>query len=138
MRLLILLLRFGAVLTMAAFPAMLLPVAWMDGVHQWLGMGPLPRAPVVAYLTRSIAALYGFHGVLLWIVSTDPVRYRPIVSYLAVMNVLFGLMLIAIDLHAGLPALWTALEGPPVVGVGIAIGVLNRSVPVAATEVVRT
>ena len=68
-RLLVLLLRLAGAVTIAAFPAMLLPTDWMDATHRWLGLGELPRAPVVEYLTRSIAALYGFHGVLLLVVA---------------------------------------------------------------------
>jgi urea transporter len=101
----------------------------MAATHARLGLGEFPRAPVVDYLARSIAALYGFHGVLVLIVSTDPIRYRPIVWFIAVMNVFFGLMIVAIDLHAGLPAFWTALEGPPIVAFGVVIAVLNRRMP---------
>ena len=37
------------------------------------------------------------------------------------MNVVFGLMLFAIDLHAGLPVTWTVFEGPPLVGIGVLV-----------------
>jgi hypothetical protein len=120
-------LRLSGVILLAAFPAMLLPVEWMAATHQRLGLGEFPRAPVVEYLTRSIAALYGFHGVLVLLVSWDPVRYRTIVSYLAVMNITFGLMMVAIDLRAGLPVLWTLLEGPPIASLGVVMAVLNGS-----------
>ena len=118
-------LRLAGVVTMTAFLAMLLPTDWMASTHQWLGLGEFPRAPVVDYLARSIAALYGFHGVLLWIIATDPRKYRALVWYVAAMNVVFGLMVIAIDVHAGMPAFWTLAEGPPIVAFGIVIGVLN-------------
>jgi hypothetical protein len=91
-RLLVILLRLAGAVTIAAFPAMLLPTEWMDTTHRWLGLGDLPRAPIVEYLTRSVAALYGFHGVLLLVVSRDPGRYRAIVRYLGVMNVAAGLL----------------------------------------------
>ena len=120
-------LRLSGVVLLAAFPAMLLPVEWMAATHQRLGLGEFPRAPVVEYLTRSIAALYGFHGVLVLLVSRDPVRYRAIVSYLAVMNITFGLMMVAIDLRAGLPLVWTLLEGPPIASLGVVMAVLNGS-----------
>src|SRR5687768_18496075 len=110
---------------MTAFLAMLLPVDWMASTHQWRGLGEFPRAPVVDYLARSIAALYGFHGVLLWIIATDPRKYRALVWYVAAMNVVFGLLVIAIDVHAGMPAFWTLAEGPPIVAFGIVIGALN-------------
>jgi hypothetical protein len=112
---------------MLAFLAMLLPVDWMAATHPWLGLGAFPRTPIVDYLTRSIAALYGFHGVFVWIVSVDPVRYRAFVWFVAVMNVVFGAMMLAIDLHAGMPALWTAIEGPSIMAMGVAIAAAARS-----------
>jgi hypothetical protein len=125
-RLLVLLLRLAGCITVTAFLAIFLPVEWMASTHQWLGLGEFPRAPIVDYLARSVAALYGFHGGLLLLVSRDPVRYRSIVSYIAFLNVLFGLIVFGIDVHAGLPAMWTLLEGPPIVMMGIVIAILNR------------
>jgi hypothetical protein len=121
-----LLLRLGGALLVTAFLAVLLPVDWMASTHQWLGMGELPRAPVVDYLARSVAALYGFHGILLFVIARDPARYRTIVRYLAFMNLALGVMLIAIDLQAGLPLFWTLAEGPSVLLVGVLLHVLNR------------
>jgi hypothetical protein len=134
-RLLIALLRLGALMTGLAFLTVPLPVESMASTHRWLGLGELPPAPIVEYLARSLAAFYGFHGVLLFLLSTDVARYAPIISYVAVMNVLLGLMLVAIDVHAGLPVWWIVSEGPPVVLTGIAIGLLNRS---AARERLRS
>jgi hypothetical protein len=128
-RLLILLLRLAGIVTVTAFGAMLLPVDWMASTHQWLGLGEFPRTPVVDYLARSIAALYGFHGVLLLIISKDPARYSTIIWYVASVNVLFGVMLLVIDVHAGMPTWWTASEGPPIVAFGLIVGMLNRSSP---------
>jgi hypothetical protein len=128
-RTLVLLLRIAGCVTASAFLAIFLPVEWMASTHRWLGLGEFPRAPVVDYLARSIAALYGFHGVLLLIISGDPVRYRTIVSYVAAMNFIFGVIVLAVDLHAGLPAMWTLLEGLPIAAFGVAIGALNRPLP---------
>jgi len=122
---LVLLLRCGAVLTGSAFLAVFLPVDSMASTHRWLGLGEFPRTPIVDYLARSVAAFYGFHGVLLFVISTDVVRYRPLVWYVAAMNVVFGFMLLAIDLQAGLPAQWTAFEGPPVVVIGMLVAYFN-------------
>jgi hypothetical protein len=126
-RLLIVLLRFGALMTGLAFLTVPLPVESMVSTHRWLGLGDLPQVPIVEYLARSVAAFYGFHGVLLFVLSTDVARYAPIITYIAVMNVLLGLMLVAIDVHASLPVWWIVSEGPPVVLTGIALGLLNRA-----------
>lgn len=127
--LLAVLLRLAGVVTASAFGAILLPVDWMASTHRWLGLGEFPRAPVVDYLARSIAALYGFHGVLLLLVASDPQRHRPIVWYIAAVNGAFGLILLAIDLHAPMPGVWTAFEGPPIIAFGIVVALLNRRQP---------
>ena len=101
-----------------AFGAVLLPTEWMATSHQWLGMGEFPRAPLTDYLVRSVAALYGFHGVLVLLVAGEPLRYVRIVRFLGVMDIVFGVIMLAIDLHAGMPMFWTIAEGPPLVGVG--------------------
>ena len=134
---LVFLLRCGAVLTGSAFLAVFLPVDWMASTHRWIGLGEFPRTPIVDYLARSVAAFYGFHGVMLFVISTDVVRYRPLVWYVAVMNVVFGFMLLAIDIHAGLPAYWITFEGPPVVVIGILLAYFNRRVVPAADVSVR-
>ena len=122
-----LLLRLGGVITISAFLAMFLPTDWMASTHEQLGLGEFPRSPLVEYLTRSIAALYGFHGALLLLISRDPVKYRTIVQFVAVMNIIFGAIMFVIDVHAGLPWWWTLGEGPPIIVFGVVIGYLNRS-----------
>jgi hypothetical protein len=113
-RLLVWLLRlFGGVTCCAAFAA-LLPTDWMAATHAWLGLGALPRAPVVEYLTRSISLLYAIHGGVIVLASTDVRRFGPLITYLAVADGLMGLLLLAVDLYAGLPWYWTAIEGPGV------------------------
>ena len=128
-RVLVLLLRLSGVVTLMAFPAMLLPTAWMASAHELLGMGPFPESSVVDYLTRSIAALYGFHGALLLLVSCNVRRYRPIVVFLAVMYLVFGGMLFFIDLHAGMPWYWSYGEWPPLILLGVVWLILLRDVP---------
>jgi hypothetical protein len=123
-----LLLRLAGVFACTAFLAIFLPADWMASTHQWLGLGEFPRSPLVDYLTRSVAALYGFHGALLLLISRDPVRYRTIVQFVAVMNMVFGAIMALIDWHAGLPWWWTLGEGPPIIAFGAVIAFLNRSV----------
>ena len=126
-RLLVGLFRLAGVVMCAAFLAMVMPFEWMAANHRSLGLGEFPHAPIVEYLARSVAALYGFHGVLLLVLSSDPLRYRPLVWYIASMNVAFGVFMTLIDLEAGLPTWWTLVEGPPIIAFGIVIAFLNRS-----------
>ena len=127
LRILIVFLRLFGGVTVLAFLAMLLPVEWMAATHRWLGLGEFPRAPIVDYLTRSVSSLYGFHGVLVLIVSRDPIRYQTIVRYLGWMYILGGVFAIVIDLYAPLPWYWTAVEGPSTLLSGALILYLSRS-----------
>ena len=43
------------------------------------------------------------------------------------MNVLFGIFLVLIDLHARMPSFWTMAEGPPVAAFGVMVLYLSRS-----------
>lgn len=127
---LIRLLRLSGTVLLLAFLAALMPASTMRAVHeQWLGLGTFPASPLVDYLTRSISLLYGFHGALVWLVSTDVRRLRPVVVYLGWMNVAFGAGMLAIDLAAGLPWWWTWAEGPPILAIGVVLLVLVRAVP---------
>lgn len=128
-RVLALLLRLIGLVMLPAFVAVFLPTAWMARTHSALGLGDFPATPVVDYLTRSISALYGFHGGLLLVVSGNVERYRGVVAYVATMHLLFGVAMLAIDLHAGMPWLWTVAEGPPIVAAALIMLYLLRSIP---------
>ena len=128
-RILVLLLRLSGAVMLLAFPAALLPVEWMAANHRWLGLGEFPESALVDYLTRSISLLYGIHGGLLLLVSGRPRQYRSVIAYLAVMDMVFGVSVLAIDLHAGMPLLWTLGEGPPMFAIGLVVLLLLRGVP---------
>lgn len=97
------------------------PYACMNDIHRLLGMGPLPDAPVVGYLARSTSAFYGLLGGLLWLVSFDLPRYRPLVIYLGASFVVLGLALAVIDTAVGLPHFWRMGEGPLDTAFGVVI-----------------
>lgn len=135
-RLLVWLLRlFGGVTCCAVFAA-LLPTEWMAATHAWLGLGPMPRSPIVEYLTRSISLLYAVHGGVIVLASTDVRRFSPLITYLAIADGAIGVALVAVDLYAGLPSYWTALEGPAVTIPAIALLVLNRRVQARSAEAI--
>lgn len=120
-RILVFFLRLFGGVTALAFLATVLPTDWMAATHAWLGLGAMPRAPLTEYLTRSIAGLYAIHGGAILLASTDVRRFAPLITYLAVADGLFGVALIVIDIYAGLPWYWTALEGPSVTVTGVII-----------------
>ncbi|MFQ5528313.1 MAG: hypothetical protein ACE5GX_18915, partial [Thermoanaerobaculia bacterium] len=52
-RVLVVILRIGAIVTGSAFFTMFLPEATMASVHTSLGLGEFPASPLTGYLTRS-------------------------------------------------------------------------------------
>lgn len=120
------LLRLGGATLLLATLFIAMPTAWMASNHRWLGLGEFPASPIVEYLTRSISGMYALHGGVLLVASVDVRRFAPLVIYLAVANVVFGGVMLAIDLHAGMPAWWTFGEGPPLAATGIVMLLLAR------------
>jgi hypothetical protein len=104
-------LRILAVPVLLAIPCAFLPVAWMDVTHQWLGLGPLPNAPILEYLARSCSLLYGFHGFILLLIASDVRRYLPVIWLMGGAGLAFGVAMLVIDHVAGLPVYWRWLEG---------------------------
>jgi hypothetical protein len=127
---LIRLLRIAGAVILLAWFGMVMPSSWMQDIHGWLGLGELASDAITEYLTRSLSALYGIHGGLLVVLSMDVRGLRPVVFYVALMNVVGGACLLGIDLYAGMPWWWTWAEGPPIMGFGVVLLWLLQAVPV--------
>ena len=109
---LVFLLRLDAIILLTAlFPAMM-PFAWMQEIHRSLGMGELPEGPILGYLTRSLSVMYAMFGAMELFVSLDVRRYLPFVKFVAVLEILFGLCMAALDVVVGMPLMWRICEGP--------------------------
>ena len=107
--------------------AIVMPTRWMDLVHGYLNLGPFPRSPLVEYLTRSISLLYAIHGGILLVVSRDVARFAPLIRFLGMATSVTGLILLGIDIFAGMPWAWVVFEGPPVALIGVLMLALLRS-----------
>jgi hypothetical protein len=123
---LVILLRFVGVGALFALVAVLMPMSWMAATHRWLGLGEMPTGPVVEYLARSLSAFYAVMGALCLVVAADPERYRPLVRFLGVASALMSVVLLGVDLAAGMPWWWSASEGPGGVVFGALLFVLAR------------
>jgi len=127
-RMLVIYVRLVAGMMLLALPFVFIPHAWMDAVHARMGLGELPDLPIIRYLTRSASALYGFNGALLLYLSFDVERHRRVLRFLALLSIGFGLLMIGIDVAAGLPSHWTWREGPIIiVESGVLLWLLRRS-----------
>lgn len=128
-RFLVVMLRVGGCLTGSALLAVFLPTAWMASIHQAIGLGEYPDAPLVEYLARTLSGLYALHGGLLLVMSTDVRRYSPLLVYFGLATAIFGLIAWVVDVQAGLPGWWVVVEGPPVVAIGLTVAWLARGLP---------
>jgi len=118
----------NGVLTLFALPAVFMPMSWMDAVHQRMGLGPLPEGPIVEYLARSLSGMYAAFGSMTLVLAWDIRRFAPLVTWWGVMAILFGVALLWIDLHAGMPDWWTWGEGPYLIPVGVLVLLLHGMV----------
>lgn len=114
-----LLLRLHAAVLILAVVPIFFPYSWMNLIHQWLGLGELPQAPIVEYLTRSLSLVYALHGIICLILTLDIQRYLPLIRMISVVHCGFGAIILGIDLHAQMPSYWTWTEGPPIIGFAI-------------------
>jgi hypothetical protein len=122
-------LRFGGTVLSLAAIAVFLPRETMQSLNAQLGLAPLPDVPIVYYLARSTSALYALRGTMYFLAAADPVRYRPLIVFIGVTNIAFGIALAGIGATAGIPMWWTGVEGPFVVVTGVVLLVLVRFVP---------
>lgn len=128
-KVLVILLRLLGVTALFALLAVVLPASWMAATHRWLGLGEMPTASVVEYLARSVSAFYALLGALCLVMASDLERYRPLVRLFGVAFALLGIVFTGVDLVAGMPWWWTAIEGPRALAVGALIYLLARPVP---------
>lgn len=109
------LLRLDGVLMSCAALAVFFPDALMHWLHARLQLGTMPDGPVTEYLARSCSALYAMHGLIVFHVALRPRSCWRLVRWITILHMLLGLTILGIDLAAGMPAYWTAGEGPPIV-----------------------
>src|SRR6516165_450004 len=120
------LLRVLGIGSLFALVAVFMPFSWMVATHRWLGLGEMPDGPVVEYLARSVSAFYALFGALFLVIASDLERYRPVVRFLGVGLALVSLVLLGVDLGAGMPWWWSVSEGPGGVVFGALMFVLAR------------
>ena len=73
----------GAVCALAIVP-ILMPTPWAQAAHAAIGLGELPREPIVMYLVRGMSAMCALYGGLLLLLAGDVHRYRRVITFQAV------------------------------------------------------
>jgi len=101
------LLRLAGAFEIIAFIAVVMPRSWMEMSHEWLGMGTMPDGPVVMFMIRQASYAYGMHGISLWVIASDVVRFRPLVVFNGIAFLLAAPVFFLIDYTSGVPFWWT-------------------------------
>ena len=109
-RLLVWLLRVSGTFEMLAFLAVVMPRSWMESSHSWLGLGQMPDGPILMFMIRQASYTYGMHGVSLWVLATDVVRFRPLIIFNGIAFLLAALVFFLIDYAEGIPWWWTVVD----------------------------
>lgn len=124
---LVLTLRVLGTIDMLAFVAVVMPRTWIAATHEWAGLGEFPDAVVASYLARSASLLYGFYGVLLWYLAGDVERYWNLITFIARVAMVLGVMLFIIDWIEDMPTWWRVVEGPAFAAAGVLMLAAQRS-----------
>ena len=134
-------LRLVGAVEVLAFGAVVMPRAWMDASHAGMGLAEMPRGPVFDSVMRQVSFTYGLHGVALWFIAADVVRYRPLVILSAFGYLLTFPVFVLIDRAVGMPWYWAAGNGGSCLLVGaVLLGLLwaERACGEGATDAAGT
>lgn len=114
-------LRLFAIATLAALPAIFLPHLALEKLAWAVGIKEPPHSPLLIYMIAGGSAVYVAQGALFWVMSTDLVRYRPMIVLIAWMLVLFGPLFVWIHLQSSTPRWWLLLDSLSCLVAGIAL-----------------
>ena len=120
------LLRLAGSVEILAFVAVIMPRSWMEVSHAWLGMGEMPSGPLIMFMIRQASYTYGMHGVSLWVLASDVVRFRTLILLNGISFLLAALVFSLIDHMSGMPWWWTAGDALGCGFFGAALLLVNR------------
>ena len=126
-RRLVVFLRLVALLDLLALAGVVMPSETMAAVHEALGLGTFPKAPIVGYLARSTSLLYAGNGVLFALLSTDVRRYAPLIHALGWLLLALAGALGAIDVLHQMPTWWIRGEFTCVLSLAVLLLALERA-----------
>jgi hypothetical protein len=114
------LLRLTGATEILAFFAVVMPRAWMEASHTWLGLGEMPDGPIIMFMIRQASYAYGMHGVSLWILASDVSRFRKLIVFNGISFLLAGPVFFLIDYYSGMPWFWTIIDSLGCASFGLA------------------
>lgn len=122
------LLRLSGSVELLAFFAVVMPRAWMESSHAWLGLGEMPNGPLIMFMIRQASYVYGMHGVSLWLLASDVKRFQPLIVFNGISFLLAAVVFFVIDYSSGMPHWWTVSDTLGCAFFGMALLWLNRRI----------
>ena len=105
-----LILRIMALIALPVLPAIFAPHLTVEKLSWLAGFGEPPHVPLIYYLAAGGSFVYLALSAMLWIISNDLVRYRPLVIFSAWVCLIAGPAYLWIDLHVGMPPWWVLMD----------------------------
>jgi hypothetical protein len=133
-RYLVVLLRFGGLVCATALLAVVMPQAWHVAIHDWLGLGTFPDAPIAEYLARGMSGVCGVYGVLLIWMANDVRRYAGLLAAQAVLLMCVSLAATVMLIESGMPAWWLYGDAGSVWGFQLLVLLLLRRLKRSTTD----
>ena len=103
-------LRLFALVGLSVLPAIFAPHFTIEKLSWLVGFKQPPQAPLLYYLGAAGSCIYLVFSAMLWIISCDVVRYRPLVVFTAWVCVLCGPLYYWIDSMTGMPRWWLLMD----------------------------
>lgn len=111
--------RLVGLVEIFAFLAVVMPSSWMEARYASLGTGAMPQGPVFDAVMRQVSWTYGLHGIAMWFIASDVMRYRPLVWLTAIGYLLTAPVFMVIDYLNGMPWFWIAGNGGSCLLIGV-------------------
>ncbi len=115
------LLRFAALVQFTGLPGAILPRAAVENLSWLMGFGRPALDPLTIYISGNAGYVFVAVGILVWAISNDVVRYRPLVILCGWLYLIGAPIYLSIDLQCPLPWWWIAADtvGCVLIGGGI-------------------
>ena len=110
-----------ALVALPVLPAVFAPHLTVEKLSWLVGFGQPPKTPLLAYLAAGGSFIYLALSAMLWMISRDVARYRPLVIFMAYVCLIGGPAYWWIDSRVGMPQWWMLMDALTctVAGVGL-------------------
>jgi hypothetical protein len=119
-------LRVIALLQLLTAGLCFVPESTLGSLYSWAGLGQMPHLPFLRYVVRGAAYCQGAVGLLLWVIATDVIRFRPLVITTAAIYLVAAPAFYVIHATAGMPRWWAIMDTASCFVVGAVLLALCR------------